>query len=125
MGKNLPEKNSLGEIKHALNTQQMRKAVFDQLKKDLDWEMENIDVEAGNFFAELTEKLTYYFNYIIENQPGKIPNFIYRVDIDESKLKRIMTQTESLSAQKLAEMTLERTMLKVFYRNVYNGNITF
>jgi hypothetical protein len=108
-----------------LDTAAMRQAVLEQVHKDLDCELGDIDSTKDEFFDSILEKLKEYFTNIIDNQPNRLAQIIYRVDINEVKLRRVLANQPTSSASIIAKMTLERIMLKVFYRNVYNGNIRF
>jgi hypothetical protein len=123
MNNELPQQPSSQQVKSSLNTSGMREAVVKQLQKDLEWELNLVDFSNAEFFDIVLDKLITYFSNIIDNQPNKLAQIIYRVDINEAKLKRVLAKKHHSSAKVLAEMTLERIMLKVFYRNVYNGNI--
>ena len=123
MEHNLPQKPSASTLKKSLDTVSLRKAVHQQLEKDLECELGELDYSGSGYFEEILEILLSYFSKIIDNQPHRLANIIYRVDINERKLRRILDDPHDSSANLLAEMTLQRIMLKVFYRNVYNGTI--
>jgi hypothetical protein len=123
MSNNLPQQPSTKQVKSHLDIAAMREAVLEQVQKDLDYELDDIDCTKREFFETLLEKLKVYFTNIIDNQPNRLAQIIYRVDINEVKLKRLLADQQASSAGLIAKLTLERIMLKVFYRNVYNGNI--
>ncbi len=125
MSNNLPQQPSPKQVKSHLDTAAMRQAVLEQVHKDLDCELGDIDSTKDDFFDSILEKLKEYFTNIIDNQPNRLAQIIYRVDINEVKLRRVLANQPTSSASIIAKMTLERIMLKVFYRNVYNGNIRF
>jgi hypothetical protein len=125
MPSNLPQQPSPQQVKSSLDTTAMREAVLEQVQKDLEWEVDGLDCKDIEFFDKLLAKLAAYFSKLIDNQPSNLAQIVYRVDINEAKLKRVLAEPHASSAIIFAQMTLQRIMLKVFYRNVYNGTIKF
>lgn len=119
----LPDKISPAQLKSSIDTLAMRKQLLEQIIKDLGIEPWPISAEAPNFFEQLEHELYYTLLAIIERQPQLLPNIIYRIDLNEHLVKKMLTNPEGDAAKDLTNLVLEREMKKVFYRNVYNGKI--
>ena len=123
MSAQLPEKITTAELKHHLDTQEMRNQLVQQITKDLDLEPPGLDMESDAFFSALHDLLVSTMRYKIEAQPQSIANIIYRVDLHETKVKRLLANPDVDASVALAEEIILREMKKVFYRNVYAGRI--
>ncbi len=123
MGANLPQQPTFAQLQQKLDAYSFKKQVHEQVCKDLELTVESLDYNSNELYAKLLDILRKYFIHILENQPGKLPNIIYRVDVNESKLRRNLAEKGTDASLVISKMILEREMLKVFYRNVYNGSI--
>jgi len=101
----------------------MRQQLLDQIIKDLGIEPWPISAEAPDFFNLLEKELYYTLLAIIERQPQLLPNIIYRIDLNEQRVKTMLLNPEGDATKDLTLLVLEREMKKVFYRNVYSGKI--
>jgi hypothetical protein len=71
-------------------------------------------------FQALQEKIAAEVSYLLRNNPERLLNLMYRLDIDENKFRFIIQNgLEANIAQQLAELVLEREMQKVYWRNKY------
>jgi len=119
----LPEKILPSELQHHIDTGAMRQQLLDQIIKDLGIEPWPISAEAPDFFNLLEKELYYTLLAIIERQPQLLPNIIYRIDLNEQRVKTMLLNPEGDATKDLTLLVLEREMKKVFYRNVYSGKI--
>ena len=119
----LPEKILPSKLQHYIDTGAMRQQLLDQIIKDLGIEPWPISAEAPDFFNLLEKELYYTLLAIIERQPQLLPNIIYRIDLNEQRVKTMLLNPEGDATKDLTLLVLEREMKKVFYRNVYSGKI--
>lgn len=119
----LPSNVSPSFLKNHLDTSALRKQLLAQIEKDLELESLNTSIDATPFFDDLKHELVVVMRHFIEHHAHRLPNIIYRVDLHELKVKRLLANPEVDAAEGLAEEVIFREMKKVFYRNVYSGNI--
>lgn len=123
MNAHLPNKLQKEELQGYVDTAAMRQQLVDQLLKDLGVEDLKIELDSAAFFKELASEVAFTMKYFIENQPQQLPNLIYRIDLNEREVRIILQNPEVDAAKALADLIITREMKKVFYRNVYSGNI--
>jgi len=119
----LPEKITSEKLQQYVNTVDMRSQLLAQIIKDLGIEPWPLSAEAPDFFTFLERELYYTLQAIIERQPQLLPNIVYRIDLDEQRVKSMLLEPEGDATKDLTLLVLEREMKKVFYRNVYSGKI--
>lgn len=65
-------------------------------------------------FAELKEKLTQHINDLIQNNFEKLLTLLYRIDVNEKKLKQLLQQNQNENAGGLiAQLIIERQLEKI------------
>lgn len=79
------------------------------------------DVTRANTESELLKALTAVLNYLLEKDFNNLLNILYRIDVDEQKVKEIFA-LEAPVAPELAKAILERQKQKIFYRTSYGKN---
>jgi uncharacterized protein YwgA len=63
---------------------------------------------------ELREQLAAHINYLINHDFEKLVFYLYRIDVNESKMKQLLDQTEGENAAALiAELIIERQLQKI------------
>jgi hypothetical protein len=63
---------------------------------------------------ELREKLVAHINYLINHDFEKLVFYLYRIDIDETKMKHLLVQREGENASELiADLIIERQIQKI------------
>lgn len=114
----LPRKITANELFNTLSTQKLQHALVLQVCKDLG--VEPFDVLPGtpSFFEELRREIYSVMTAVIENQPQSLPNMIYRIDLNEKEVKRLLQNTHQDTAARLSELILHREMKKVYIRTV-------
>jgi hypothetical protein len=71
---------------------------------------------------ELQGKLTAFINDLIQNDFQKLVFILYKVDVDENRLKRILKeQTGKDAAAIIADLILERQIQKIATRKLYKS----
>ena len=93
------------------------KELITSLNKTLDSEF---DSELA--LPELKQKLVTFINTLILNDFPTLVNILYRVDVDENKLKKILKdQGETDAAVIIAGLILEREQQKAESRKKFRG----
>jgi hypothetical protein len=63
---------------------------------------------------ELREKLVAHINYLINHDFEKLVFYLYRIDVNESKMKHLLHQREGENAAELiADLIIERQLEKI------------
>ena len=87
-------------------------SVKQQIEKSLE-----IDL-SGN----LEDALTFYINHLIQNDFQKLVSLLYKIDVDEGKLKRILRENPGKDAADIiAHLIIERELQKIETRKLFKG----
>lgn len=119
----LPSLPTVKAVAVYLKTAALQRQLLAQIEKDLALEPLPVAPGDANFFGKLDHELHSILNAIIAKHPQMLPNLIYRIDVDEKKIRSILANPEVDAAEALAQLILHRAAKKIFYRNVYNGTI--
>jgi hypothetical protein len=91
--------------------------VIRQLQQEL--HLDEVEVFSKE---DLTEKWAKYFNHLIETDFHKLVSLLYRVDVQESKLRRILKENPDENAGKIvAVLVMERLLQKIRTREEYRS----
>jgi len=72
---------------------------------------------------ELREKLIVHINYLINHDFEKLVFYLYRVDVNESKMRQLLDQREGENAASLiADLIIERQLQKIESRKKFSSN---
>jgi hypothetical protein len=78
--------------------------------------------DEGLVLSDLKQKLVIYINSLILNDFSKVVTILYRVDVDENKLKKILKeQAGTDAAQIIARLIIEREQQKAETRKKFKG----
>lgn len=81
-----------------------------------DFEIEDLSSEAL-----LRERLVQAFAYLLDNDISKMMNILYRTDVNEDKLKKLLISNSELpSAEVIADAYLTRQKEKIETRKKYS-----
>lgn len=70
--------------------------------------------------GELREKLVVFINDLINNDFEKLVFYLYRIDVNESKMKKLLDQREGENAAGLiADLIIERQLEKIKSRQQF------
>ena len=111
------------EIEQYFNNSTLIDQTINQIKKDFIEFDFNIEItnKGENLFEELIAEISPVIDYLLEKQLEKLMSLIYRIDIDERKIKL------ALNAEKphvsISELVVKRELQKVVIRNYYKGNL--
>ena len=65
-------------------------------------------------FEELKHKLALHINHLINHDFEKLVSYLYRIDVNESKMKNLLGQKEGENAAELiADLIIERQLQKI------------
>lgn len=71
---------------------------------------------------QLTELLGNYLNQRIDQNLNDVLNILYRIDVNENKVKQALSNTTDKTAgEVLAELIIERQKLKLYYRKKFSS----
>lgn len=83
-------------------------------------------VRDGMSYAELHEQLSVYINELIKNDFDKLVTHLYRIDVSEAALKKLIRHHENEDAGNIiATMMLERQQQKIKSRSLYSGKNSY
>lgn len=89
--------------------------------KDLSLE-QNIIPESTNSFDDLKAKLIPVINSLLNTDFNRLLNSLYRIDIDENKLKSTLAMVKpELLAESITDLILNREMEKAATRIKYSS----
>jgi hypothetical protein len=72
---------------------------------------------------DLTEKLEYYINNLIQHDFQKLVMLLYRIDVSETKLRLLLKENPGEnSAKMIAHLIIERQKQKINSRKEYKSN---
>lgn len=93
------------------------KELIEVLNRQMDAGFHNT-LSAG----ELREKLIEFINHLIQKDFEKLVSILYRVDVNEKKLKTLLKASPGTDAAVLiADLILERELQKIKTRNTYKN----
>ena len=74
---------------------------------------------------ELREKLAAHINHLINHDFEKLVYYLYRIDVDENKMRRLLEQREGENAAALiADLIIERIVQKKEARKQFKTDST-
>jgi hypothetical protein len=82
-----------------------------------------ISLPANISFQELKEKLAAHINHLINYDFEKLVYYLYRVDVNENKIRQLLEQKEGENAAGLiADLIIERQLQKIKSRKETKSN---
>jgi hypothetical protein len=77
----------------------------------------DIELPDNTSLEVLKEKLSVYINNLIQSDFEKLVSLLYRIDVNEPKLKQLLQQNPGEDAGKIiAELIIERQLQKIKFR---------
>lgn len=78
--------------------------------------------QEGLLVPELQQELTIFINDLIQNDFQRLVTILYKIDVDENRLKRILKEKEGKDAAVIiAELIIERELQKIETRKQFGG----
>jgi len=82
-----------------------------------------IDLPESISFDLLKERVSSHINFLIQTDFQKLVSILYRVDVNESKLKHLLKENQGLDAANIiTELIIERQLQKIKFRNEYRND---
>ena len=80
-----------------------------------------IEIEGQKSFSEIHSQLSAYVNTLIKNDFDKLITYLYRIDVNEQKLKSLLQQNPDEDAgNMIATLIIERQEQKIKSREQFN-----
>ncbi|HJS55236.1 MAG TPA: hypothetical protein VJ765_11860 [Chitinophagaceae bacterium] len=81
-----------------------------------------LDLPQGISFESLKEELASRINRLIESDFNKLISILYRVDVNESRLKHLLKENPGVNAADiLADLVIERQLEKIRSRQQFSN----
>ena len=94
-----------------------------QLEKDFLMIGINFDIDTPVSDYKYLFSFTYHLiNALNEQNPKKVLNLLYRIDLSEVKVKEEMLKTELSFTEMLSEMIVNREIKKVLIKNYFSNS---
>ena len=98
------------------NSDMIQNELIEILNTELD-----VQLPALISTESLQEKLTSYIDHLIQNDFQKLVLILYKVDVDERKLKTLLKNNETENASEIiAKLIMERELQKIKSRREFN-----
>ncbi len=82
-----------------------------------------IDLPENISFDLLKERLSSHINFLIQSDFQKLVSILYRVDVNESKLKNLLKENPGYDAANIiTELIIERQLQKIRSRQEYRND---
>ena len=84
-----------------------------------------MEIPATGTLEQLREKLSVHINELINHDFEKLVYYLYRIDVDENKMRRLLEQREGENAAALiADLIIERIVQKKEARKQFKTDST-
>ena len=97
---NVPEQSLVSAISNSLGI---------ELRKDITAE-------------QLTDILAEHINDLIDRDFNKLVNLLYRIDVNESKLRQMLNENSNDAGRIIAGLIIERQIQKITYRESFRNS---
>src|SRR6478752_7287767 len=83
----------------------------------------DIDLPENISFDLLKERLSSHINFLIQSDFQKLVSILYRVDVNESKLKHLLQENQGFDAANIiTDLIIERELQKIRSRQEYRND---
>ena len=80
-----------------------------------------IDLPNTSSYEQLKEKLSHHVNHLIQFDFQKLVTVLYRIDVNEEKLKFMLEEnTDKDASSIIADLIIERQIQKIKYRQQFS-----
>jgi|SRR5690606_3285158 len=90
----------------------------------LQWSLQLFDPEIELqevAFEEQKRQLIQIIAHLIDRDYHRLTHILYRIDVDENKLKQALMESDRPIAELIAELIIERQRQKLKYREMYKN----
>jgi hypothetical protein len=85
----------------------------------------SISIRAGSDWKEMEKILSEYIDELIQRDFDKLVNLLYRIDVSESRLRKVLAENTGIHASELiSQMILERQLQKIESREKFKSGET-
>jgi hypothetical protein len=74
--------------------------------------------------AAFTKELSHYINHLINTDFERLVSLLYRIDVDENKIKTLL-ETNAISSDIIAQQIIERQLQKIKTREMFKKDGEF
>ena len=114
---------NLLEVNNSIQNNLFLQETAQQLEKDFLMIGINFDIDTPVSDYKYLFSLTYHLvNALNEQNPKKVLNLLYRIDLSEVKVKEEMLKTELSFTEMLSEMIVKREIKKVLIKNYFSNS---
>ena len=112
---------NLTEVNKSIQNNLFLQETAQQLEKDFLMIGINFDIDTPVSDYKYLFSFTYHLvNALNEQNPQKVLNLIYRIDLAEKKVQEEMQKTQLSFTEMLSEMIVKREIYKVILRKKYS-----
>lgn len=80
-----------------------------------------VGIDENDTYRQIHSQLAAYINNLIQNDFDRLVSYLYRIDVNEQKLKALLQQNPSEDAGNIiAELIIERQQQKIKTREQYS-----
>ena len=114
---------NLIEVNNSIQNNLFLQETAQQLEKDFLMIGINFDIDTPVSDYKYLFSFTYHLiNALNEQNPKKVLNLLYRIDLSEEKVKEEMLKTELSFTEMLSEMIVNREIKKVLIKNYFSNS---
>ena len=114
---------NLPEVNNSIQNNLFLQETAQQLEKDFLMIGINFDIDTPVSDYKYLFSFTYHLvNALNEQNPKKVLNLLYRIDLSEEKVKEEMLKTELSFTEMLSEMIVNREIKKVLIKNYFSNS---
>ncbi len=81
----------------------------------------SLNIAGKISFGELKKLLAQRIHFLINNEFRKLVQLLYRIDIDEVRLKQLLAQSNEDAGMLIASLIIERQLQKIESRKKFNN----
>ena len=112
---------NLSEVNKSIQNNLFLQETAQQLEKDFLMIGINFDIDTPVSDYKYLFSFTYHLvNALNEQNPQKVLNLLYRIDLAEKKVQEEMQKTQLSFTEMLSEMIVKREIYKVILRKKYS-----
>ena len=111
------------QIEQYFNNRRIIDATMRQLEKDFLLDEDSVQLKdyQGNLFEQLFEVVYPIINKLITNNYQQFLNTLYRIDVNELRLKQEMSKVDANQySEVVTRLVLQKELQKVIIRNIYS-----
>ena len=111
------------QLEQYFNNRRIIYATMRQLEKDFSLDVNSVQLKdyQGNLFEQLFDVVYPIINKLITNNYQQFLNILYRIDVNELKLKQEMAKVDANQySEVVTRLVLQKELQKVIIRNIYS-----